>query len=205
MAFMTPRRCLKFALALALVVFLIINTSYLWVPFQHDDGKNAVRVVHDKPSNSPIVTATAKQPQDIVVQVKKAVEVGENKQSDTNQSARTDNSESTDKRLLALNESLSFIIEDINSAQKIRNIDKFPPNEDNTYKHVFVVQVHDRDHYFQHLLHSLQLVKDANKSLLIVSHDYYSKEVFNLVESVTYMPVSSKICHHTDTFSLSSC
>lgn len=197
MAFMiTPRRFLKLTLLISLFIFLIINTSYFWAPFQNRDDKNAVRVVRDNPSISESATP-AQPPQDGFAQVEKSVGVEKKrsdikkKQSDANQSSQADNSESSDKRLNeSLNESLTFIINDINSAQKIRNAEKFPPNDQNTYSHVFVVQVHNRDHYLQPLIHSLERVQDVNRSLLIVSHDYYSKEVFDVVESITFMPVS---------------
>ena len=55
---------------------------------------------------------------------------------------------------------------------------------------VIVVQVHDRANYLKILLDSLRKVKGIEKSLLIFSHDVFSKELNSIVQSIDFCPVS---------------
>jgi len=55
---------------------------------------------------------------------------------------------------------------------------------------VIVVQVHRRVEYFKELLDSLQRSKGIEKSLLVVSHDYYTDEMNALVRMIKFCPVS---------------
>lgn len=197
MAYCTPRKALKVVLFLVFSCFLVINVKFLSVPktglstsLPNIPSVTVETIAETKrnvrsnvsPANSsqtaksqgaapPILTGKKPEPVEVKVQ---------------------DNSSAEKDRDKQFNESLSFIIRDINSKQTIHNIKKFPPSAENgtAYSHTFAVQVHNRDHYLDYLVSSLRTVTGINQSLLIVSHDYYSKEVFDIISSIDFMPVS---------------
>jgi alpha-1,6-mannosyl-glycoprotein beta-1,2-N-acetylglucosaminyltransferase len=94
-------------------------------------------------------------------------------------------------------------IQRINREQRVNNLEKFglalgPESI------VIVVQVHDRIAHLKHLISSLSKVRGIENVLLIFSHDIYTREVNDLVQSVTFCPVlqifftySQQIYHDT--------
>lgn len=80
-------------------------------------------------------------------------------------------------------------IKELNSAQKILNLDRFDlSSSENTI--VIVVQVHNRANYLQHLIDSLRKAEHIEQALLIFSHDLYDDDINDLVAKVDFCPVS---------------
>ena len=79
-------------------------------------------------------------------------------------------------------------VERLNNEQIIHNREKLKTLS-NDYV-VIVVQVHRRIEYFKELLDSLQRSKGIEKSLLVVSHDYYTDEMNALVRTIKFSAVS---------------
>lgn len=84
---------------------------------------------------------------------------------------------------------LREIVKAVNDKQYIRNGDKFG-TEFSQRSIVIVVQVHDRIDYFTYLLKSLSRAKGIEDALLIISNDYYSKELNEHVEAIDFCRVS---------------
>ncbi|XP_041369480.1 alpha-1,6-mannosyl-glycoprotein 2-beta-N-acetylglucosaminyltransferase-like [Gigantopelta aegis] len=76
----------------------------------------------------------------------------------------------------------------INAEQQIHNIDQFGLRLD-SHSVVIVIQVHDRHDYLYILLDSLRKVRNIEKTLLVISHDVYSPELNQVVESIDFCPV----------------
>lgn len=76
----------------------------------------------------------------------------------------------------------------INTEQYVHNLDKFGLSL-GTDSLVIVIQTHDRPDYLRILLDSMRKVKYVENSLLIVSHDVYSPQLNELIESVDFCPV----------------
>ncbi|XP_046577049.1 alpha-1,6-mannosyl-glycoprotein 2-beta-N-acetylglucosaminyltransferase-like [Haliotis rubra] len=79
-------------------------------------------------------------------------------------------------------------VEQINAKQHIMNGEKF------NYKIkpdsvVILVQVHDRLDILKMQLESFRTNRYINETLLVVSHDYYSKPVFDIIDSIDFCPV----------------
>ncbi|KAK6177963.1 hypothetical protein SNE40_012817 [Patella caerulea] len=86
---------------------------------------------------------------------------------------------------------VTFIMEEVhrlNKLQHIQNLPKFGLKLDSEST-VIVVQVHDRVEYLKILLQSLRKVRNIQNVLLIISHDVYSKELNEVVETVDFCPV----------------
>ncbi|KAL5015879.1 hypothetical protein ScPMuIL_005468 [Solemya velum] len=79
-------------------------------------------------------------------------------------------------------------LEKMNQEQFIHNLNKFGLRL-NTESVVIVVQVHDRLEYLKILFDSLKAVRKIEESLLIISHDVFSKELNELVMSIDFCPV----------------
>lgn len=78
---------------------------------------------------------------------------------------------------------------EINRQQTILNLDKFDLSaSDSTV--VIVVQVHNRPEYLHHLISSLKKARDIEKTLLILSHDYFSEELNEIIAAIDFCPVS---------------
>lgn len=181
MALITPSKLVKLVLATAFVCMIVLHVRF-W-----DTSEDRGKIKVFKETTQKVVENPTEITSEDKLLTRKLPEVEEPK---TDKAKPTVASDSESVRDEALNESLSYIIRDINRRQLIRNGDKFPSNGNGTYDHLFVVQVHDRDHYFQSLIASLRTVQGINKSLLVVSHDYYSKDIFDAVEGIDFMPVS---------------
>lgn len=84
-------------------------------------------------------------------------------------------------------EDLKPIIGDLNARQIMHNGDKFS----NTSKDhiVIVVQVHKRVEYFKELLDSLQRAKGIENAVLVVSHDFYSDTMNELIRRINFCKV----------------
>ncbi|VDO92324.1 unnamed protein product [Soboliphyme baturini] len=75
-------------------------------------------------------------------------------------------------------------IEDNNLNAPILNEDQYGPIE-NVHS-ILVVQVHDRAYYFSKLIESLSKVpRIGREALMIVSYDYYSKQMYDMVKNIT--------------------
>jgi len=73
----------------------------------------------------------------------------------------------------------------LNREERVLNADKYPsPGE-----LVLIVQAHKRVAYLQQLLESLRAVKGIHKVLLVVSHDHYSEEMNQAVQTVDFCKV----------------
>lgn len=72
--------------------------------------------------------------------------------------------------------------------ERILNGDRFPAlsSEDGL---VVVVQVHDRVRYLRQLFESLRVARGVANILLVVSHDYFSKELNSAVNSIDFCKV----------------
>ena len=79
-----------------------------------------------------------------------------------------------------------------NWEQRVLNADKFPPLSNEGL--VLVVQVHRREGYLKQLLESLRQASDIEKTLLVISHDYYYDEMNALVQSIDFCRVSQMYC-----------
>jgi len=53
-----------------------------------------------------------------------------------------------------------------------------------------LLQVHNRSENLYHLVNSLRSARDIERTLLIFSHDVYSKELNSIVASIDFCPVS---------------
>lgn len=213
MALFTPRKAVKVALLFSFCGFLLINFQFLTFgrggtltapPSQIPNVQVETLTVSRKPRANLAVDPDAnisdqvKPVQQIHIVPKeddrpaKLTTPPKNNSSSSQTKHKDDSSGGQDKRDKDFNQSLNFIITDINDKQQIHNIDQFPPSGSNgtSYRHVWAVQVHNRDHYLKYLVDSLKTVRGINSSLLIVSHDFYSKEVFDIVSSIDFMPVS---------------
>lgn len=208
MAMITPRKCIQTILCLALVAFVVINVNYISLArVEVSDPDTDADVLpetipqrkprtndlsHDNHVDKVVSIAPVAVIKDSIPNQVVPIKGLANKTNfDTLKAkALAAAEESAAQRDSHFNESLSFIIKDINGKQTIRNMDKFPPNSRSTYNHALVIQVHNRDHYLSYLVDSLRATRDVNSSLLIVSHDFYSKEVFDIVNSIDFMPVS---------------
>nr|XP_015204781.1 PREDICTED: alpha-1,6-mannosyl-glycoprotein 2-beta-N-acetylglucosaminyltransferase-like [Lepisosteus oculatus]XP_015204788.1 PREDICTED: alpha-1,6-mannosyl-glycoprotein 2-beta-N-acetylglucosaminyltransferase-like [Lepisosteus oculatus] len=72
-----------------------------------------------------------------------------------------------------------------NLRQFIRNADKFPKDPEL----VIVVQVHNRPAYLRLLVESLSKAFAIHNVLLIFSHDYFSEEISDIVQGITFCKV----------------
>lgn len=54
---------------------------------------------------------------------------------------------------------------------------------------ILVVQVHDRHEYLRHAVDSMRRVDGIAGTLVVFSHDFYSKQVFDIVKAIDFMPV----------------
>lgn len=70
-----------------------------------------------------------------------------------------------------------------NRRKEIRNADRFDLI---SCEVVIVVQVHNRTDYLRHLIESLRKVDGISKALLVFSHDYVSKEIYDVAASVNF-------------------
>ena len=78
----------------------------------------------------------------------------------------------------------------LNIEEKMMNFEKFPsPLDEDAF--LLAVQVHDRKEYFEHFIASLRTVRNIERSVVVVSHDYYSPEMDRLVASIDVCKVSS--------------
>lgn len=81
-----------------------------------------------------------------------------------------------------LNKILKF-----NEKLTVKNSDKFAElNDDNL---VIVVQVHNRLGYLKNLIYSLSKTELINETLIIFSHDFYDKNINNLIFNITFAKV----------------
>ena len=76
----------------------------------------------------------------------------------------------------------------VNEAEFIRNSDKFGTTLSES-SIIIIVQVHDRADYFSYLLKSLSRAKGIEEALLVISHDYYSKDINRHVEAIDFCKV----------------
>ncbi|XP_067935889.1 alpha-1,6-mannosyl-glycoprotein 2-beta-N-acetylglucosaminyltransferase-like [Watersipora subatra] len=187
MAYITPRKCIQSILLLAFVIFIVINLHFLSpgsVGVQ--DGRSGMDTVRPrKPRTTNLSRDVVSRQQPHAPEkplIQKRVSTGKPSLKEEV------NVDSSAQRFSDFNESLRFIIDDINKKQTIRNSDKFPP-VDGTYRHAWVIQVHNRDHYLKYLINSLRETRGIESSLLIVSHDYYCKEMFDIITNIDFMPV----------------
>jgi len=193
MALLTPRRCVRYSVILAFVSFILINIGFLSSSYSGNVGVLHSNSNQHGPTERPAILETIKNNSAAVLPIIKADSIASANTSESKHqpgSKRTQSSE--DRHTAQVNESLYFVINDINTRQKIVNAEKFPLGVNETYKNVIVVQVHNRDNYLVHLVQSLRNVRDIQKALLIISHDYYSKAVFDIVRSIDFMPVSTE-------------
>ncbi|XP_066562157.1 alpha-1,6-mannosyl-glycoprotein 2-beta-N-acetylglucosaminyltransferase [Amia ocellicauda] len=72
-----------------------------------------------------------------------------------------------------------------NFRQFIRNGDRFPADPEL----VLVVQVHNRPAYLKLLVDSLKKSSEVHNILLIFSHDYFSQEISDIVQDITFCKV----------------
>lgn len=76
----------------------------------------------------------------------------------------------------------------LNIEEKVLNLDKFPKGlEDDGI--ILAVQVHSRTDYFKYFISSLRSVRNIERALVIISHDFYSKEMEQLVASIDFCRV----------------
>ncbi|BFZ02173.1 hypothetical protein BsWGS_05212 [Bradybaena similaris] len=76
----------------------------------------------------------------------------------------------------------------INKEQVIHNLDKYQLNLSMNGL-VFVIQVHDRVDYLRTVVDSMRKVQGIENSLIVVSHDVYSDQLNEVVNSVEFCPV----------------
>lgn len=93
----------------------------------------------------------------------------------------------TRKAMVNNENKLKDVVRRLNLQQKIRNMEKFPQRSQNSI--VIAVQVHKRANYLSKLLQSLREANGISDALLIVSHDYYSNEINNIVHNVDFCQV----------------
>ncbi|XP_018585859.2 alpha-1,6-mannosyl-glycoprotein 2-beta-N-acetylglucosaminyltransferase [Scleropages formosus] len=72
-----------------------------------------------------------------------------------------------------------------NYRQLVQNADKFPGDP----QLVVVVQVHNRPAYLKMLVDSFQKASDIQNVLLIFSQDYFSEEISNIIQGITFCRV----------------
>lgn len=194
MGHITPLKAVKIILVISFTIFVLFNLHYIHLS---TSGVGRVRILRDTStasgsqlsSNAKVNAVNHRSVKD-KQPISKDTELKPNPIFPINPSEEDTVVEKDDLTLTRLlNESLRFIIEDINQRQDIHNMDKFPPKQNGTYAHIIVVQIHNRDSYLKALIESLRTVSGINSSLLIASHDYYSKEVFDAVTSIEFMPV----------------
>lgn len=97
-------------------------------------------------------------------------------------------------------EKLKKEINSINEKLTIKNenyLKTFKSNNNNILNHnasdkqlIILVQVHNRIIYLKELINSLSKVKFINETLLIFSHDYYDKNINNLIGTINFTAVS---------------
>ncbi|XP_012945137.1 alpha-1,6-mannosyl-glycoprotein 2-beta-N-acetylglucosaminyltransferase [Aplysia californica] len=85
-------------------------------------------------------------------------------------------------------EALKLEVARINSEQYVHNLDRYGLSL-GTGSLVIVIQTHDRPEYLKILLDSLRKVQDIERSLLVISHDVYSHQLNEIVETVDFCPV----------------
>lgn len=85
-------------------------------------------------------------------------------------------------------ESLRTAVSQLNRMERVLNADRFPvlSSVDGL---VVVVQVHRRVGYLHQLIESLRVARGVADILLIVSHDYVSKEINSAVQSIDFCKV----------------
>lgn len=81
--------------------------------------------------------------------------------------------------------SMRTSVYDSNYKQFIQNGERFPLEPEM----VIAVQVHNRPAYLQLLIRSLEKVKNIEKALVIFSHDYFSREITETVNGITFCKV----------------
>ncbi len=82
---------------------------------------------------------------------------------------------------------LKQLVQGINENQFIMNREKFPHRDKNGV--IIVVQVHKRLEYLIALLSSLEQAKGIEKSLLIISSDWYSDSIVEVVKKIKFCQV----------------
>ncbi|KAG7508267.1 alpha-1,6-mannosyl-glycoprotein 2-beta-N-acetylglucosaminyltransferase-like [Solea senegalensis] len=80
---------------------------------------------------------------------------------------------------------LSLSVYNANFRQNVLNADRFPEEP----QLVLIVQVHNRPEYLKLLIKSLQNAAEVHSVLLIFSHDYFSEEINNIVQEITFCKV----------------
>ena len=194
MAVCSPKKCIQTVLCIAFVSFVVINVNFLSpsrLELSRPDDIDTIaprKLRTTNLSGNSLILKKAEAPTKDDQPTKPILASKQEVPNVTTKKAVLDDSSA--QRSAHFNESLRFIINDINRKQEIRNVDKFPPLPTYAYKHVLVIQVHNRDQYLRYLINSLRTTRYINSSLLIVSHDFYSKEVFEIIASIDFMPVS---------------
>lgn len=82
---------------------------------------------------------------------------------------------------------ISQKIKQHNDQQLVLNIEKYGPLQNDSV--IIIVQVHTRLNYLKHLIASLAQSKGISNTLLIFSHDYYDKDINNLVQAIDFCKV----------------
>jgi len=83
-------------------------------------------------------------------------------------------------------EDLRPIVGNLNERQITYNSDKFTVTGEHA---VIVIQVHKRVEYFKELLDSLQHAKGIENTILVISHDYYSDKMNDLIRKIDFCQV----------------
>ena len=86
---------------------------------------------------------------------------------------------------------LRILVSKLNRRQKILNIDKFPSRPKDGI--ILIVQVHKRLEYLAELLDSLDKVSMIENVLLVISHDYYSTSINEVIKQIEFCQVRVSI------------
>ncbi|XP_059157422.1 alpha-1,6-mannosyl-glycoprotein 2-beta-N-acetylglucosaminyltransferase-like isoform X2 [Physella acuta] len=178
------RRSLRFFLVTTMVVFVMLNLHVLYNTPRAKSSEERAKSLHQSTGSEFHVQLSSDHTSSTS---KHSVVIAPRVMNETNS---TVNNQLRYHRNISMNDSDALKLEviRINTEQYVHNLDKFGidlgPNS-----LVIVIQTHDRPDYLKILLDSMRKVKDIEKSLLIVSHDVYSQQLNDLIESVDFCPV----------------
>jgi len=123
-------------------------------------------------SSSSVVTSSASTSEQVVTVVTKGPPIDPPVLHDNNYES-----------LLKLRDQVATL----NEKETVLNAGKYPPLGPDGL--VMIVQVHRRTEYLKILIESLGNVRDIEKVLVVFSFDYYDKELFDIVEKITFCKV----------------
>ena len=92
-----------------------------------------------------------------------------------------------ERRIKVNEEKLLQKIENINSEQRVTRLNISTSTEASDHPTaVIVIQVHNRKHYLQHLIHSMSLARGIENALIIFSHDLWDDEINEIIGNIKF-------------------